>query len=146
MRYRIIEATNEFRCSTFECVTTEKAGDGTVRSAKAMTPPPWLQKHLFNLRHAHGGEDVAGCVAESHEVSIPRRWTVFNRADVSGGQPNARCRIRNGVPIRRAEDERIVARPADEDLASITRRPEIHVVSRSAEHDVAVGGAAGYCL
>src|SRR5262245_40764992 len=43
MRYRIIEATNEFGYSTSACGPTENAGAATVRSAKAMTPPPWLQ-------------------------------------------------------------------------------------------------------
>jgi hypothetical protein len=60
-----------------------------------------------------------------------------------GRQPNTRLRIGNGLAISRAKHERIPPLAPDKRLTPITGRPEIHIVARSAEHDVAVRGAAG---
>ena len=52
-------------------------------------------------------------------------------------------RIGNGLAIGRAKHDCVEPRPPDKRLTSIAGRPEIHIVARSAEHDVAVRGAAG---
>src|SRR6185436_9775402 len=58
-------------------------------------------------------------------------------------QPNTRDRIRKRLSIGRAEHDRVAPRPPDERLTSIAGRPEVYVIVRPAEHDVAVRRAAG---
>ena len=73
-------------------------------------------------------------------VGIPWRKPWY--AEEQGWKPDTCRRIRSGFAIGRAEHQRVEPLLSAENLAAIARRPEIHIVPLSAEHDVAVRGTA----
>src|SRR6185503_4888081 len=107
-------------------------------------------------------DDVVGRPAEPHQKLVIGQRTPLNRAvlrltaDVRGRnalresgdvkperrQPDTRLRIGNSLAIRGPEHQRVDSLAPEECLAAIAGRPEIHVVTRPAEHDVAVGRSA----
>src|SRR5262249_32293412 len=118
---------------------------------------------LLNLAEPHGDDNVAGRSAEPHQVVVTRQWARLDgavldqtthvccgnalRKTFHTEQPSRQSdtcgEIRIGVAVGRAEYDGIEPRPPEERLTPIAGGPEVHIVARSTEHDVAVGRTAG---